>query len=111
MSDYPGTIYLIHFDRPYRHARHYVGWSANLEARLADHRRGAGSRLMAVIHEAGITWRVTRTRPGDRTIERLIKRYGGSGRYCPACTPRVRGGHWDPAWQPRKAHDSAKETT
>ena len=23
-----GTVYLLHFDQPYKHARHYVGWAA-----------------------------------------------------------------------------------
>ena len=22
-----GTVYLLHFDQPYKHARHYVGWA------------------------------------------------------------------------------------
>jgi len=53
-----GTIYLIHFDQPYRHARHYCGWASDLEARLAAHRSGNGSRMMAVIAGAGIQWRL-----------------------------------------------------
>ena len=23
-----GIVYLLHFDRPYQHARHYTGWSS-----------------------------------------------------------------------------------
>lgn len=36
-------IYIIHFDSPYHHARHYVGFCAegNLEQRLAQHRAGS----------------------------------------------------------------------
>jgi hypothetical protein len=30
----PGTVYLIHFDVPYRRARHYTGWALDLDARL-----------------------------------------------------------------------------
>jgi predicted GIY-YIG superfamily endonuclease len=37
-------IYLLHFERSYRHARHYLGWTENLEQRLAQHRAGRGSR-------------------------------------------------------------------
>jgi hypothetical protein len=46
-----GTVYLLHFDRPYRHARHYLGWTADetVDARLARHRAGGGARLIAVI--------------------------------------------------------------
>jgi hypothetical protein len=25
MTGQPGVIYMLHFDQPYRHARHYVG--------------------------------------------------------------------------------------
>jgi hypothetical protein len=24
-----GIVYLLHFDRPYRHARHYTGWTTD----------------------------------------------------------------------------------
>ena len=39
-----GLIYLLHFDRSYRHARHYLGYTENLDARLAAHRAGAAAR-------------------------------------------------------------------
>ena len=29
-----GVIYMLHFDRPYKHARHYVGWTDDLLDRL-----------------------------------------------------------------------------
>ena len=42
--DIPGgepTVYLIHFDVPYAHARHYTGWTASdLQGRLAEHAAG-----------------------------------------------------------------------
>jgi hypothetical protein len=57
------VVYLIHFETPFRHARHYTGWTAgDLDARLAQHRAGAGARLMAVITQAGI----------DRTLARCV---------------------------------------
>ena len=40
----PGTIYLIHFDTPYRHARHYMGFTTNLPQRIKRHKAGRGSR-------------------------------------------------------------------
>jgi hypothetical protein len=55
------VVYLIHFDQPYYHARHYLGTTYDLEHRLAQHalgRRAGGARLMEVITQAGITWRV-----------------------------------------------------
>lgn len=62
----PGTVYLLHFDQPYRHARHYTGWTSDLESRLADHRDGRGARLMSVIREAGIGFSLARTWDGTR---------------------------------------------
>ena len=54
-----GTVYLLHFDRPYKHARHYIGWAASsrsLKARQAQHGTSEGARLLAVARAAGITW-------------------------------------------------------
>lgn len=78
-------MYLIHFTTPYRHARHYLGWAANLEARLDHHRAGTGARLMAVVTNAGIDWRVVRTWDGDRTFERRLKNGRNVPRLCPVC--------------------------
>ena len=25
----PGVVYLLHFDQPYQHARHYTGWTGD----------------------------------------------------------------------------------
>lgn len=81
-----GVVYLIHFERPYRHARHYLGWAAQLDARIAHHRAGTGARLLAVVNAAGIGWSVVRVwDPASRTRERQIKRQGGLSRCCPAC--------------------------
>ena len=49
-----GLIYLLCFDRSYRHARHYLGYTENLEARLAAHRAGRGSPLVAAAVRDGI---------------------------------------------------------
>ena len=87
---YAGTVYLLHFDRPYRHARHYTGWTTNLAGRLAEHAAGRGAHLLAVIASQGIGWRLARTWPGTRSLERALKRQGGASRRCPICgiTPR-----------------------
>lgn len=80
-----GTIYLIHFDTPYKHAKHYLGWTTDLSARLVAHASGDGSRLMSIVNGAGITWRLARTWTGTRYRERQLKRQGGKARMCPAC--------------------------
>ena len=86
-----GTVYLIHFDTPYKHARHYIGWTTDLPARIAAHANGTGARLMEVVTGAGISWQLARTWSGTRSRERQIKRQGGASRRCPLCgvTPRV----------------------
>jgi hypothetical protein len=85
-----GVIYLLHFDRPYRHARHYCGWTTNLSERLACHAIGRGARLLEVVAVEGIDWQLARTWVGDRRRERAIKNQGGLSRSCPICgvTPR-----------------------
>jgi predicted GIY-YIG superfamily endonuclease len=85
-----GTVYLLHFDQPYGHARHYCGWTADLDARLAAHARGNGARLIAVINRAGIGYTLARTWPGTRSRERQIKIQGGLSRCCPLCGVRPR---------------------
>jgi predicted GIY-YIG superfamily endonuclease len=85
-----GTVYLLHFDQPYRHARHYVGWTLNVKRRLAEHEAGQGARLLAVVRAAGIGWQLARMWPGSRVRERQIKRQGGHSRQCPLCGVRPR---------------------
>lgn len=82
-----GTVYLLHFDAPYRHARHYLGTAAagHLDARLAAHAAGRGARLTQVVAAAGIGWQLARTWPGGRNRERQLKRQGGASRRCPLC--------------------------
>jgi predicted GIY-YIG superfamily endonuclease len=89
-----GTIYLLHFSEPYRHARHYMGWTADLDARLAAHGAGNGARLITVINAAGISWALARTWQGPRARERRLKVQGGHARKCPLCgvTPRKDAG-------------------
>jgi hypothetical protein len=86
-------VYLIHFDEPYKHARHYMGSTteANLEARLEHHRSGRGARLMAAVSAAGISWRVVRKWHGDKNTERRMKNNARSYQYCPVCNEHPRG--------------------
>jgi len=96
------TVYLLHFNQPYRHARHYLGHAADdstelaevLDARLKQHAAGNGARLLQVITQAGITWQLARTLraepqaeawPGGRDLERRLKRQKNSPRLCPLC--------------------------
>lgn len=85
------TVYLIHFDRPYKGVRHYVGYADNLDSRIKCHRASRGARLIQVINLAGIEWEVVKTWPdGDRTFERHIKNQKHHWRHCPVCR-KLRG--------------------
>jgi predicted heme/steroid binding protein len=80
-----GVVYRLHLDRAYKHARHYTGWTSDLSARLDEHAHGHGARLLAVVAEHGIGWRLARTWPGTRGRERQPKTQGGAARRCPMC--------------------------
>lgn len=81
-----GLIYLLHFERSYHHARHYLGYTDDLEARVAAHRAGRGSPLVAAAVRDGIDFCVAATWPGDRHEERRLHRYRNSPRrLCPIC--------------------------
>ena len=94
MTGQLGIIYMLCFHQPYRHARHYVGWTEDLLDRLDRHAAGHGARLITVITQAGIGFTLVRLCEGTRHTERAIKNAGGAVRYCPACTSRPWSGHW-----------------
>lgn len=83
------VVYLIHFERPYYHARHYLGTTNDLEHRLQQHAKGTrsgGARLMEVVTQAGIAWWVARTWIGGRELERQLKSWKSGCRLCPLCS-------------------------
>lgn len=82
------AVYLLHFSKPLKHARHYCGYTkADVETRVADHRAGTGARLCAVAVAAGIELELVRVWPdGTRTFERSLKD-GSLTTLCPLCRP------------------------
>ncbi len=87
-----GYVYLLHFDRPYRHARHYLGYTANVDQRLAMHAAGRGARLLKVLRDAGIHYTVAWVRVGDRQLERRLKDRHEGPRLCPICQAERKNG-------------------
>lgn len=89
MEEEPGHIYLVHFERPYRHAQHYLGWTRELRQRFYRHVSTApqrrGSALMRAVVGAGIAFKVVRVWPGDRAEERRWHDGGHLRRRCPIC--------------------------
>lgn len=88
-----GVVYLLHFERPIMNARarytaavqHYLGFTTDLTARLAEHRAGTGARLPAVFAERGIGFECVRTWVGGRQLEKHLKRQKHAWRHCPTC--------------------------
>ena len=90
------TVYLIHFDQPIGdlsnprgQAQHYVGSCDDLAARIARHRAGNGSAIMAYVSQAGIAWQVARCWEGGRTTERRIKARKNARALCPICSGEI----------------------
>lgn len=86
-----GTIYLLHFSAPLQHARHYMGFveGARLAQRMQRHALGTGSKLMAAVGRAGLSFVVARLWQGTRADERRLKRRKGATPYCPICAAAV----------------------
>ena len=84
-----GYVYLLHFDRPIapgRHTtQHYIGFAADLAARIQEHSTGHGARLTQVAMERGIRFTVARLWWGDRGLERRLKERKDAPRLCPIC--------------------------
>jgi hypothetical protein len=100
-----GTVYLLHFDQRYEHAGHYTGFAegSGLLKRLGEHQHGRGARLVEVITQAGISFRLARVWPGvTRARERQLKQQGGASRRCPICL--------DQPATPGQRHDQAGAT-
>ena len=86
-----GTVYVLHLKPAYRHARHYVGWAQDADARLAEHLAGAGSPLVRAAVRAGVTVTLAARYDGSRRLERRLKRWHKTGQFCPICRSQ-RGG-------------------
>ena len=82
-------IYLLHFERPYHHARHYLGHADDVDLRVRDHRCVNGARITQVVAQAGIGMILVRTWDGNRDDERKLKRHHHAPRLCPICNPRT----------------------
>lgn len=81
-----GTVYLLHFSRPYFHARHYLGFTTRPDERLKEHFGGYGSPLVRAVVEAGIEIFVARTwEQVTWTFEKRGHRCHRTRRSCPIC--------------------------
>jgi predicted GIY-YIG superfamily endonuclease len=85
-------IYVLHFDAPICHARHYSGSTDDLARRLADHIHGVAAKLTAEVRRRGITFRLGSlyvVHPGERPrqVERRMKNNNNGPKHCCICMP------------------------
>jgi predicted GIY-YIG superfamily endonuclease len=84
-------VYLLHFEPPYRHARHYLGFSADIDRRVSEHQLGTSRQpLISAALNVGTNLVLTRTWEGaDRNFERKLKNKKNTPKLCPVCTPTI----------------------
>lgn len=84
-------LYLLHFNQPYKHAKHYLGIAKNgIDRRLIEHRKGKGANLTKVIKMAGIEFTLARIWLNvPRKSENKLKGRGLTI-YCPLCSIKPR---------------------
>jgi len=106
-------VYILHFETPLHHAKHYVGFSQNkrtLKQRLEHHKHtnwtppepgekigkctGPGANFMGVVNHFGIEWKLAKVfQNADRNFERKLKNTNNTARYCPICNPKATDYH------------------
>jgi predicted GIY-YIG superfamily endonuclease len=85
------TVYVLHLTPPYRHARHYVGYTPDADAgrRVAEHLRGIGSPLVKAALAAGSAVSLAHEFPGaERDFERNLKDRKDVRCWCRMCGER-----------------------
>jgi hypothetical protein len=85
-------VYLVHLaermgsTHPRGGCQHYIGWTGvGVDRRLAVHREGRGSRMLAAAVERGISFNVVKTWDGGRDLERQLKNRRNAPKLCPTC--------------------------
>jgi predicted GIY-YIG superfamily endonuclease len=81
-------LYLLHFDPPYLHAGHYLGFAEDVDRRVSEHlaANGKASPLVRAALAAGSAVSLARTWPGgDRKLERRLKNQHNTPRLCLVC--------------------------
>ena len=94
----PGAVYVLPVREPIGNpanrrarARHYIGWSPDPPKRIARHTAGQGAAIVRAVQARGIGFTVAVVWPGDRRLERKLKRRHDVPRWCPVCRGEVAG--------------------
>lgn len=80
-------IYILCFERPFKHARHYVGFTKrnDVAERVEQHLKGQGSPLLRAVVAAGIPVVLATSFEGTRDDERTLKNCKNAAFFCPRC--------------------------
>lgn len=107
-----GSVYLLHFDRPLGHARHYIGWALDVHARVDTHLAGKGSKLVRAAVAAGIHVELVRVWENKgQAFEHQLKKGRCGPRFCPVCVIDRRRRARDSMRSVRAARRSRNEST
>jgi hypothetical protein len=95
------ALYLLHFDRPFRHAKHYLGYAVDVpavHARVDMHYAatvgdGKHHRLMQHVRAAGISFTLARVWPDATRADERRKKQRGHSRACPICRDQQKVSH------------------
>lgn len=83
------TIYVLHFDPPFHHAKHYVGFTPDADParRVQEHLRCTqkGSPLVRAAIQAGCEVSLAAVIEGCRNTERKLKNRKKTSAFCPLC--------------------------
>jgi predicted GIY-YIG superfamily endonuclease len=84
-------VYILHFDKAFKHACHYTGITNDIDRRMDEHRKGKGARLTQILKANGISfdYSVIGEYPNyseAKAREKHLKTcYKKPVRYCPIC--------------------------
>jgi len=86
-----GTVYLFHFNAPMGNlanpraqAQHYLGFTDDLDTRIAKHLAGRGAKIVAAALSRGLIFELYHW-PACLATEKLVKKTKKTSLYCPAC--------------------------
>jgi len=82
-------VYLLHFDRPFRHMRHYVGAAADLlalELLIANPGMHTRSSMLIAAKKAGVRFTIGRIWRGGAERADLVRSHQNHTRHCDICT-------------------------
>jgi hypothetical protein len=79
-------VYLRHFTKPLGRAKHYIGWSPDIDKRVFRHKAVKGAKFTASAVRNGAELLLVRVWPGgDRRLEWVLKKSGAHRVLCPLC--------------------------